>query len=117
MKILSCDEVGCPTAGVSQPLRFREVCLFSPQFLGQQLLLCDINCGTVKSLENSIFDGRNTRAANVPHFPGWSHIPLGYVTTTALFMQHADGFRHGGSVIWMNCGKILFKRWGPLLRG
>src|SRR4029077_11670844 len=39
MKILPCDEIGCPTTGVSQLLRFREVCLFPPQFLRQQLLL------------------------------------------------------------------------------
>src|SRR5579864_4386583 len=31
MKILPRDEIGCPTAGVSQPLRFREVKLASPQ--------------------------------------------------------------------------------------
>ena len=28
MNILPCDEIGRPTTGVSQPLRFREVCLF-----------------------------------------------------------------------------------------
>src|SRR6266436_10111727 len=72
-------------------------------------MLCDVDCGTVKRFKNSIFKNRNTHAANVPHLAVWSNNPLGYVTATALFMHHPDGFLHRGTVIRVDGGKILLK--------
>src|SRR5579863_9309451 len=116
MKILPCDEIGCPTTGVSQPLRFREVCLLPPQLPRQQLLLCNVDCGTVKRFKDSIFRNWNAHAANVPYFAVWSDNSRSYVTATALFMHHADGFLHGGSVIRVDGGQILLKAWGTVPR-
>src|ERR1700758_431027 len=113
MKILPCDEIGCPTTGVSQPLRFREVCLFPPQFLRQQLLLCNVNCGSVKCFKNSAFKNRNTHAPNVTYVTVWPNNPFGHITTTALFMHHPDGALHRGTVIRVDGGQIPLKAWGP----
>src|SRR5579863_2227181 len=107
MKILPCDEIGCPTTSVSQPLRFREVCLFPPQFLRQQLLLCNVDRSTVKRFKDSIFRNWNAHAANVPYFSVWPNNPFGHITTTALFMHHPDGALHRGTVIRVDGGQIL----------
>src|SRR5579862_176210 len=79
-------------------------------------MLGDVNCGTVKRFENSIFKNRNPDAANVPYLPVWSNNPVGYVAATALFLHRPDGFRHRGSVIRVDGGQILLKVWGPGLR-
>src|ERR1700756_5039118 len=116
MKYLPCKQIACPAAGVSEALRFREVCLLAPQLLRKQLLLGDVHCGTVKRFEDSTFKNRNTHTANVPHLPVWSNNPLRHVTATPLLMHHPDGFSHGGSVIRVDCGQILLKVGGPVLR-
>src|SRR4029077_14549440 len=79
-------------------------------------MLCDVDCSTVKRLKNPTFKNRNTHAANVPHLAVWSNNPHGYVTATALFMHHPDGFLHGGSVIRVDGGQILLKVRGPVPR-
>src|SRR5260370_8875910 len=79
-------------------------------------MLGDVHCGTVKRFENSTFKNRNTHAANVPHLPVWSNNPLRHVTATALLMHRPDGFSHGSSVIRLDCGQILLKVRGPVLR-
>src|SRR5260370_4388060 len=79
-------------------------------------MLCDVNCGTVKRFENSIFDNRDTHATNVPYLPVWANNPVGYVAATALFMHRLDGFRHRGSVIRVDGGQVLLKVRGPVLR-
>src|SRR6266436_6671770 len=78
-------------------------------------MLCDVDCGTVKRFKNSIFKNRNTHAANVPHLAVWSNNPLGYVTATALFVHHPDGFLHRGTVIRVDGGQILLKVRRPVL--
>src|SRR5689334_15440496 len=79
-------------------------------------MLCNVNCGTVKRFENSIFKNRNTDAANVTYRPVWSNNPVGYVAATALFVHQPDGFRHGGSIIRVDGGQILLKVRGAVLR-
>src|SRR5580700_6024296 len=79
-------------------------------------MLGDVHSGTVKRFEDSTFKNRNTHAANVPHLPVWSNNPLRHVTATALLMHRPDGFRHGGSVIRVDCGQILLKVRGPVPR-
>src|SRR6476660_5271676 len=79
-------------------------------------MLCDVDCSTVKRFKNSIFQNRNSYAANVPHLAVLANNPLGYVTATALFMNHPDGFLHGGSVIRMDGGQKLLKVRRPFLR-
>src|ERR1700730_4509108 len=116
MKVLPGGEIRRPAADVGQDLRLREVCTLPSQFLCQSLVLCDVDCRAVKRFENSIFKNRNTDAANVTYLPVWSNNPLRHVTATALLMHHPDGFSHGGSVIRVDCGQILLKVWGPVLR-
>src|SRR5260370_27742640 len=76
----------------------------------------EVHCGTVKRSENPTSKNRNTHPANVPHLPVWSNNPLRHVTSTALPMHHPDGFSHGSSVIRVDCGQILLKVRGPVLR-
>src|ERR1700688_1693982 len=116
MKYLPCHQIARPATDVGQTLRFRKVCLLSPQFPCQSLVLCDVDCRTVKRFENSIFKNRNTDAANVPHLPVWSNNPVDYVAATALFMHHPDGFRHRGSVVRVDGGQKLLKVRRPVLR-
>src|SRR5713101_5195116 len=78
-------------------------------------MLCNVDCGAVKRSKDSIFKNRNTHAANVPHLSIWSNNPLGYVTATALFMHHPNGFLHGGSVIRVDRGQIPLKVRRPVL--
>src|SRR5579864_8369976 len=109
MKILPCDEIGRPTASVHQPLRFLEVCLLPPQLLCQQLLLCDVHCGAVESLKNSVFYHRNTNTADVPCLPIWPNYSLRDIAAAALLMHHLYCFSHGGSVQGMDRGQKLLK--------
>src|SRR4029077_10699121 len=115
MKVLPGGEIRRPTADVGQALRFREVCTLPSQFLCQSLVLCDVDCRTVKRFENSIFKNRNTHAANVTYLPVWSHNPVDYVAATTLFMHNPDGFRHRGSVVRVDGGQILLKVRRPVL--
>src|SRR5690349_5381736 len=79
-------------------------------------MLGDVHRGAVKRFENSAFKNRNTHAANVPYLPVWSDNPFRHVTARAMLMHHPDGFSHGGSVIRVDCGQILLKVRGPVLR-
>src|SRR4029077_15846853 len=116
MKVLPGGEIRRPNADVGQALRFREVCTLPSQFLRQSLVLCDVDCRTVKRFENSIFKNRDTDAANVPYLPVWSNNPVDYVAAAALFMHHPDGFRHRGSVVRVDGGQILLKVRRPVPR-
>src|SRR5580693_221136 len=116
MKVLPGGKIRRPAADVGQTLRFREVCTLPSQFLCQSLVLCDVDCRTVKRFENSIFKHRNTDAANVTYLPVWSNNPVDYVAATALFMHHPDGFRHRGSVVRVDGGQTLLKVRRPVLR-
>ena len=64
---------------------------------------------TVKRFKDSIFRNWNAHAANVPYFAVWSDNSVSYVTATALFMHHPDGFLHEGSVIRMDGSQIPLK--------
>src|SRR4029077_16646966 len=79
-------------------------------------MLGDVHCGTAKRFENSTFKNWNTHAANVPHLPIWSNNPVRHVTATGLLMHHPDGFSHGGSAIRVDCGQMLLKVRGAVLR-
>src|ERR1700733_13331513 len=74
-----------------------------------------VHCGTVKPFENSFFNNRNAPAANVPHLTVRSNDPLRYIAATSLFMHPFEGFSHGGSIMWMHEGQILFEVRGPAL--
>src|SRR5580704_7021667 len=115
MEYLPRNQIARPAASMSQALRFREVCSFPTQLLCQQLLLGDVNCRSVKRLENSTFKNRNAHAANVPHLPVWSNNPYGYVTATTLFMHRPDGFLHRSTVIRVDSSQILLKVRRPVL--
>src|SRR4029077_9284870 len=116
MKVLPGGEIRRPTADVGQALRFREVCTLPSQFLRQSLVLCDVDCRTVKRFENSIFKNRDTDAANVTYLPVWSNNRGDSVAAPAHFMHHPDGFRHRGSVVRVDGGQILLKVRRPVPR-
>src|ERR1700693_2684633 len=114
MKIPPGDEIGRPTARVSQPLRFREVCLFPPQLPCQHLLLGDVHGGAEKSFEHFLFDDGAGHAANVAHLPVGPNNSLGYVAATVLLKHRLNRFSHGGSVQGMDRSQILLKVWSPV---
>src|SRR5579864_5506311 len=87
MKILPCDEIGSPTTCVSQPLRFREVCLFPPQLLRQQLLLGDVHRGAAVSLKHSIFYDWNADAPDVSNLAIGTNYPVRDIAAAVLLMQ------------------------------
>src|ERR1700677_1127020 len=78
-------------------------------------MLGDVHFGTVKPFENSVFNIRNTHAANVPHLPVRSNNPLRYIAATSLLMHPIEGFNHQGSIIWMHDGQIPFEVRGTAL--
>jgi hypothetical protein len=116
MKVFPGGEIRCPTADVGHALRLVQVCLLTPELLHQQLMLCDVHCGNLKPLENSVFDNRNTDTANVPHLSAWSNNPLRYIAASSLLTHRCDGFSHEGAVQWVDRGQILLKGRDPILR-
>src|ERR1700761_2207395 len=116
MEYLPCDQIARPTATVGQALRFREVCLLPAQLLCQQLLLGDVHSSADKSFENSFFNDGNRHGANVAHLTVGSNNSLDQVVATALLLHDSDGFGHGGSVLWMDEGQVLFDRRCSVLR-
>src|SRR5580698_7186941 len=109
MKSLPCDEIGCPTAGVSQPLRFREVRLFPPQFLRQQLLLSDVHRGAAVSLKHSIFYDWNADAPDVSNLTIGTNYPVRNIAAAVLLMQLLHCCRQRGLVLGMNRTQELLK--------
>jgi hypothetical protein len=109
MKILPCDEIGCPTTGVSQPLRFREVRLFPPQFLRQQLLLSNVYRGAAVSLKHSIFYDWNADAPDVSNLSIGTNYSVRNIAAAVLFMQFLHCFCQRGLVLGMNRPQELLK--------
>src|SRR5580693_4685056 len=109
MKILPCDEIGCPTTGVSQPLRFREVCLFPPQFLRQQLLLGDVHRGAAVSLKHSIFYDWNADAPDISNLAIGTNDPVRNIAAAMLLMQLLHCCCQRGLVLGMNRAQELLK--------
>src|SRR5580698_7240003 len=109
MKILPCDEIGCPTTGVSQPLRFREVCLFASQLLRQQLLLGDVHRGAAVSLKHSIFSDWNADAPDVSNLAIGAHYPVRDIAAAMLLMEFLHCCCQRGLVLGMNRTQELLK--------
>src|ERR1700751_1927888 len=116
MKILPCDEIGPPTAGGGNPLRFLEVSLLRPQFLCQQLLLRDVHCSAVESLKNSVFYHRNPNTSDVPYLPIRPNDSVRDIAAAPLIMHRLNCFGHGGSVLRMDRSQILLKARSPVFR-
>src|ERR1700722_10738834 len=116
MKYLLCYQIARPAAEVGQALRFGEVRPLSPQFLGQYLLLGDVDGGAEKPFEDSLFNDWICHAADVAHLAVGPNNSLCYVEAAVLLIHDLNRFRHGGSVLWMNEGQILLNRRGSVLR-
>src|SRR5580692_7979666 len=114
MQHLACDEIVSPTSDVGHTLCIGEVCLFSSQLLCQQLLLCDVHCGAVESLKNSVFYHRNPNTADVPYLPIRPNDSVRDIAAAALLMHHLYCFGHGGSILRMDRSKILLKVRSPV---
>jgi len=95
---------------VGQVLRFRQVCLLSSQFLGQQLLLRDIDHSAVIPLKHPIFNHRNTNTTDVPHLPIGPNHSTRDVAVASLFMHRLYGRRQTRSVLGMDRREKLLKR-------
>src|ERR1700720_3107979 len=109
MMYLPGGEIRRPTADVHQALRLVEVSLLPPQFLRQQLLLCDIHCSAVVSLKNSIFNHRNTDATNVPDLSIGPNYSARDIAVAVLLMHRLYGLCQGGSVLGMDRSKKMLK--------
>src|ERR1700691_3675640 len=116
MEYLTRDQIGRPTAGMSQRLRFRQVLPFSSQLLGQQLMRRDIYCGTVIPLKDSIFDYRNAHTTNVPDLPIGAHYPGCDIAAAVLLMQLFHCFSQTIAVLRMDRGEELLKIRSTLCR-
>ncbi len=116
MKHLFCIEVSRPTADVGETLGFRKIGLLPAQLLCEQLLLGHIHCRTDKPFEKPLFHNGNCHGADVAHLPVASDDPLYLIKATVLLLHAFDGFSHGGSVLRMDKGKILFNRRCAILR-
>src|SRR5579863_1191574 len=115
MQILPCDEIGCPTTRVSQPLRFREVCLFPPQFLRQQLLLCNVHRGAAVPLKHSIVYDWNADAPDVSNRAIGTNYPVRNIAAAVLLMQLLHCCCQRGLVLVMNRTQELLKTRSSIL--
>src|SRR6266478_6546473 len=111
MKYFSGDKIARPAADMGQALRFREVCLLPPQFLGQQLLLGHIYPCPHEPLESQPFRHRYTHATQITSLSIWPHNPLRKVES-AMVGQHLLNFLfHELPIFWVYKLQIAFYRW------
>src|SRR5580700_5662425 len=115
MKHLLCMEISRPTPDVGQALRFREVCLLTPQLPRQQLLLSDVDCGTDIAFKSSLLNNGIRDDANIPHLSVRSDNPVRYIADAMLFMHRLDSFGNEGSILWVDVSQTLLKAWGAVL--
>src|SRR5271154_4823700 len=71
----------CPTAGLSESLRLRQIRFAALQLLSQLLLLGHIDGGPKKAFEGPVVEHWNANASNVANRAIRSNDPLLYVTT------------------------------------
>src|SRR4029077_13305085 len=111
-----CNEIENPTSDVSHALCIGEVCPFPSQFLCQQLLLSDVDCGTDIAFKSSLFNNGIRDDANIPHLPVRSDNSVRYIADAMLFMHRLDFFGNEGSILWVDVSQTLLKDWGAVLR-
>src|SRR5580704_10390683 len=87
MKHFSCDEVVGPASDVSHALRICEIRLLPSQFLRQQLLARDIDCGAAVSLKHSIFYDWNADAPDVSNLAIGTNYPVRNIAAAVLLVQ------------------------------
>src|SRR5882672_1562366 len=116
MKYLPCNKIACPAADMGQTLRFREICLFASQLLSKQLLLGDVHRSADEPFEDSLFNDGHSHGANVAQLPVRSDYSLHLVEATVFLLHEFNRFSHGGAVLWMYEGQILFNRGCSVLR-
>src|SRR5246127_4764969 len=109
MKHFSCDEVVGPASDVSHALRICEIRLLPSQFLRQQLLVRNINCGAAVSLKHSIFYDWNADAPDVSNLAIGTNYPVRNIAVAVLLMQLLHCCCQRGLVLGMNRTQELLK--------
>src|ERR1700733_5279204 len=109
MKYLPSGQIARPAANVSQALRFRQVGLLPSQFLGQQLLLCDVHRSAVIPLKHSILNDRKTNTTDEPYLAIRPNYSARNIARAALLVHRLYGLRQSRSVLGMNRRQKLLK--------
>src|SRR5580698_11345936 len=115
MEYLPSDQSARPTAGVSEPLRFGQVCLLPSQLLGQQLVLSHVNCGAEKPFEGVLIEHRYANGANVAYLAIRANEARRHVAAPTVGVHLTDGAGHGGAVCRMYPGQTALERRRPVL--
>jgi hypothetical protein len=77
---------------------------------------CDVYCGTVIALKDSILDYGNAHTTNVPDLPIGANYPARDIATAVLLMHPLYCFGQGDAVLGMERSKELLKVWSPVCR-
>src|SRR3984957_16193599 len=100
-----------PTARVTEPLRFGQICFAAPEVLGQELVLRNVYGAANVLFQVLVFDDRNTNAANVPDLTIGSHDALGRVERSIFCQDSLDYVCHGFAVLWVDTIQVFLNIW------
>src|ERR1700722_11943432 len=96
-----------PTARVTEPLRFGQICFAAPEVLGQKLVLRNVYGAANVLFQALVFDNRNTNAANVPDLTVGTNDALCGIEGRSLRQDALNQVCHGLAIMGVDTVQVF----------